>query len=106
MSTSTDGASWVVEEPDSPAQDYFEPLLLQETATWQDRLVGWNIPEAGPLGLRIARPPDEPIAKSDFEGRSPSVGVGPAGIVAAVAVRLRLRRPRHVDHGSMARSST
>ena len=82
VSTSTDGTSWVVEEPDSPAQDYLEPLLLQETATWQDRLVGWNIPEAGPLGLRIARPPDPSVAKQDFGGRVSSVGIGPAGIVA------------------------
>ena len=80
VSTSTDGTSWVVEEPDGQAQDYFEPLLLHETATWQDRLVGWNIPEAGPLGLRIARPPDEPIAKS-FEGPVSAVGIGPAGLV-------------------------
>jgi hypothetical protein len=84
VSTSTDGASWVVEDPEGPGQDYFEPLLLQETAIWQDRLVGWNIPEAGPLGLRIARPPDEPIAKSDFDGNVTAVGIGPAGIVAAV----------------------
>jgi hypothetical protein len=75
VSTSTDGASWIVEEPDGPAQDHLEALLLQETATWHDRLVGWNS-----RGLRIVRPPDEPIAKS-FEGPAGAVGIGPAGIV-------------------------
>jgi hypothetical protein len=97
VSTSTDGASWVVEDPEGPGQDYFEPLLLQETAIWQGRVVGWNQPEAGPPGLRIVRPPDEPITKSSFDGKvNPGAGVGPAGIVAAAG--------SYLDHDALVTS--
>jgi hypothetical protein len=67
VSASTDGTSWILQEPGSPGQDYFEPMLMDSHASWGAELAGWDN-ESGATGLRLARPPDAPVNKSDFGG--------------------------------------
>jgi hypothetical protein len=42
VSTSTDGTTWILQEPGSPWQDYLEPMGMNHRASWGADLAGWD----------------------------------------------------------------
>ena len=84
VSTSTDGREWVLLDQSDPGWDSYSLLSATSAiATWDHDTVLWTS-GVYTSDLRILRPPDEPITKSDFSGGVGAVGIGPAGIVAQV----------------------
>ena len=86
VSTSTDGREWVLLDQSDPGWDSYSLLsssLPSAIATWENDAVLWTS-GVYTSGLRILRPPDKPITKTDFSGGVGAVGIGPAGIVAHV----------------------
>lgn len=84
VSTSTDGREWVLLDEGAPGWDSYSLLSPSSAiATWDNDTVLWTS-GVYTSDLRILRPPDKPITKSDFSGGVGAVGIGPAGIVAQV----------------------
>lgn len=84
LSTSTDGREWVLLDQSDPGWDSYSLLSASSAiATWENDTVLWTS-GVYTSDLRILRPPDKPITKSDFSGGVGAVGIGPAGIVAHV----------------------
>ena len=84
VSTSSDGRAWELLDERAPGWDSYSLLSTSSAiATWGHDTALWT-PGVYTSDLRILRPPDLPVTKSDFSGGVGSVGIGPAGIVAHV----------------------
>jgi hypothetical protein len=84
VSTSSDGRAWELLDEGAPGWDSYSLLSTSSAiATWGHDTVLWTT-GVYTSDLRILRPPDEPVTKSDFSGGVGSVGIGPSGIVAHV----------------------